>query len=496
MMIKDKSIKKILWWIFAVVLISMIAVSVNAQHNKTFISVTLDSLTQRQDTLWITDDAGSVCYIRTSGDSLFLGDGTGEKAIVNLSTGGTPGGSPTYSQYNDAGSFGGDADVKHYTDSLVVSKLLKVDEISVGGGATVDTIYDYADIALDTSGVPLDNQLMYYVEPHKVAGSEYLTIDNVYIDNTNNGFGNDVFTNLTTGTYNTVLGRRAGYDLTEGIENTLLGVYAGTNLTTGDENVIIGLQAGNAATIENSNVFVGYQSGYSTTGSQNLFLGYKAGENTLSVSNRLIIGSIDRASTSADTTLSIIHGVQAATTADQRLDLNANVVVKENLTVDGVIFNEKYEAAAYLHPDSTITTSISTSWIFLGDGSNNKFTNFDTEGFSFDGDTIQFDQDATDSRDSIEFRIAYSCESATSNVNKTVFCGIFIKEDGGSVYVEKPQCTKRSRTASAAVFYPGPVLSLMPVWLKDGDKLHIRVKCATSTTTLSTESFGIYLFEE
>lgn len=153
MMIKDKSIKKILWWLVAIVLLSMIAVSTKAQHNRTFISVTLDSLTQRQDTLWITDDAGSVSYIRTRGDSLFLGDGTGEKAIVNLATGGTPGGSTTYSQYNDAGSFGGDADVKHYTDSLVVSKLLKVDEISVGGSASVDTIYDVNDIIFDTLNV-------------------------------------------------------------------------------------------------------------------------------------------------------------------------------------------------------------------------------------------------------------------------------------------------------------------------------------------------------
>lgn len=166
-----------------------------------------------------------------------------------------------------------------------------------------------------------------------------------------------------------------------------------------------------------------------------------------------------------------------------------------NLEINGWVQTNHYEAAAYTHPDSTITTSLTTSWEFLGAGENNKFTNLYAEGFSFDGDTLQFDQRVDDLRDSIEFHIDYSCESATSSVNKTIYIGIFTKHTGGS-YIEQMQVTRKSRTATAGVYYPGPTCSTMPIWLKDGDKIQIRAKCGATTTTLSSQGFGIYLREE
>lgn len=42
------------------------------------LSVTIDSLRQKSDTLWFTNRQGSVVYFRTTGDSLFLGDVNGE----------------------------------------------------------------------------------------------------------------------------------------------------------------------------------------------------------------------------------------------------------------------------------------------------------------------------------------------------------------------------------------------------------------------------------
>lgn len=181
--------------------------------------------------------------------------------------------------------------------------------------------------------------------------------------------------------------------------------------------------------------------------------------------------------------------------ASDSVGILGDATIRGNLSVDGRINVEHYEAAAFLHPDSTITTSASTTWAFLGDGADNKFTNLYDEGFSFDGDTLQFNQDVDDLRDSVNFRLQYSCTSAASSVNETVFIGIFVKSTGGD-YTEIIQLTKKSRTESLGVYYPGPVCTAMPLWLRDDDKIQIRVKIESGTTTLSTQDFGIYLYEE
>jgi hypothetical protein len=175
--------------------------------------------------------------------------------------------------------------------------------------------------------------------------------------------------------------------------------------------------------------------------------------------------------------------------------LNDSVYIKGYLYVDGHINRTHYNAAAYLDPDSTITTSVTTSWIYLGDGANNKFSNLESVGFSFDGDTLQFDQDTEDLRDSIKFEISYGCESSASSNNMTVYNGIFIKSTGDSDYVEKRWLTKRSRLIASGTYYAGPTCTSMPIWLKDGDKIQIRAK-GGDTYTLSTQSFGIYLVEK
>lgn len=159
------------------------------------------------------------------------------------------------------------------------------------------------------------------------------------------------------------------------------------------------------------------------------------------------------------------------------------------------IFTNKYQAFAYEDPDSVIVTSLTTSWAFLGGGGDNKFSNILVDGFSFDGDTLMFDQGVDDTRDSIQFVINYGGQSATSSVNESVYNGIFIKGALESTYTEYRPCTKISRTTTADVYYTGPTCNPTPIWLKDGDKIQIRARCAETTTTLSTTNFSIYLCE-
>lgn len=53
------------------------------------ISVTVDSIRQKSDTLWISNRKGSITYMRTSGDSLYLGDVSGEMYLGLVNSGGS-----------------------------------------------------------------------------------------------------------------------------------------------------------------------------------------------------------------------------------------------------------------------------------------------------------------------------------------------------------------------------------------------------------------------
>lgn len=475
---------------------------------------------------------------------------------------------------------------------------------------------------VDTTGVPAINQIAIFSEPSKITGNSYLTTDNIIIDAStrNNGYGNSVFNALTTGTYNTGIGYQSFYSNTEGSSNTGVGVWSLYSNTEGDGNSGIGLSSLYNNTTGMFNSGIGYRSLFNnSTGSNNIGVGYYAGKNFTTESNRMFISSIERLSKSEDSTLSIIYGLQAATTADQQLYLNANVNISDDLTVsglttgrllyntsgtlttsqeltfdgsnfyaggvagitnfavypdyfaassnvssqistndgglggnititsagieiqaddapivtdidhlkysikngadtlvkiypdsavffkniiikgnfilDGTIEHHSYEKAMFTHPDSTVTTSATTTWQFIGDGQNNKFTHIISNDFSFNGDTLQFDQDASDLRDSIKFRIHYCCTNAASSVNETIYTGIFVKHTGGE-YIEIPQLTSISTTSTAGVYYPGPVCTAMPIWLQDGDNIQIRIKIESGTSTLSTKNFKIYMYEK
>lgn len=174
--------------------------------------------------------------------------------------------------------------------------------------------------------------------------------------------------------------------------------------------------------------------------------------------------------------------------------VGGSLYISKDLYVYGKSFLNKYIAHAYISTDSVATTSLSTTWAFLGGGSNNKFINDVNNGFSFDVDTLVFNQLSSDTRDSIMFFLNYDGISSTNTVNETVYNGIFVKHEGGS-YVEVSSATKTTQTSTADVYYPGPICSCSVLWLKDGDKIHIRTKCESGTTTLSTTSFGITLKE-
>jgi len=92
----------------------------------------------------------------------------------------------------------------------------------------------------------------------------------------------------TGGTYNHVIGYKAGYN-NVGSFGHFEGLQAGYN-NSGNNNQFIGYNTGYSNLSGNNNLFIGSASGYSnTTGSNNQFFGYQAGyKNTTGIENQFI----------------------------------------------------------------------------------------------------------------------------------------------------------------------------------------------------------------
>ncbi len=96
----------------------------------------------------------------------------------------------------------------------------------------------------------------------------------------------------TVGANNVFVGRSSGYYNTSGYRDTFIGWYSGYNNTTGDENTFLGHSSGYKNTSGSQNIFVGYWSGYyNTTGNNNAFLGTFSGNSNTSGFFNTFIGN-------------------------------------------------------------------------------------------------------------------------------------------------------------------------------------------------------------
>jgi hypothetical protein len=79
------------------------------------------------------------------------------------------------------------------------------------------------------------------------------------------------------GNFNQFIGYNAGYSNTSGAGNFFNGFAAGYSNTTGSNNLVIGYQAGYKNVTNNENHIIGYQAGFNNTGQLNHFVGFQAG---------------------------------------------------------------------------------------------------------------------------------------------------------------------------------------------------------------------------
>lgn len=145
-----------------------------------------------------------------------------------------------------------------------------------------------------------------------------------------------------SGHYNVFIGDNAGYGKTkssghvfigywagnkaggtEGSDNTFIGFYAGSETAAGYRNTFIGAHSGYSNTTGHYNVALGRNAGYSnSTGDDNIFLGQSAGKYETG-SQAFYVNNQSRTDTAGDKAKSLMYGVMAAATADQKLKVNA-----------------------------------------------------------------------------------------------------------------------------------------------------------------------------
>jgi len=263
----------------------------------------------------------------TVGTNLTLSGGTLNASVSSAS------GSDTQVQFNDGGSFGGDAGLTYNkttntlsTDIVVFSSgSASAPSITATGDTNTGVFFPTADtigvatagserMRIDSSGNLLVGTTSAVTGSKLVVDTGDATIYGVRVGrgagsvSTNTAVGAGALVTNSTGANSTAIGQAAGY-LATGNQNTFLGSYSGQNVTSGSDNTLIGYRTiaetnstasyntavGSQALRNNStggsNTAVGYQSLYAnTTGENNTAVGYVAFEKNTTGANSVAVG--------------------------------------------------------------------------------------------------------------------------------------------------------------------------------------------------------------
>ena len=173
-------------------------------------------------------------------------------------------------------------------------------------------------------------------------GKEALEVNSNGINNS--AFGYEALKSVESGYDNLGVGFKAGRTNIAGIENTLIGNEAAHDLTPsaaqqnfdGRGNVVVGFQGLFSSTNGSYNTIIGYKAGYAALGSGNVIIGASSNSNAADA-------VYQPESASGDNQLIIASGTQAWIRGDSNFDIKipnncsifGNAIIDGNLTVNG-----------------------------------------------------------------------------------------------------------------------------------------------------------------
>jgi hypothetical protein len=249
---------------------------------------------------------------------------------------GSPGGSTTQIQYNNAGAFGGVSQMTYNGTTVAVSNDMTIAGLTVGRGASAigtNTAFGASALGAITTGTAT-------VGIGYNAGASLTTNGSSLFVGYNAG-------QYTTGNQNTFMGPFCGTGVsgsTNGASNCGVGYGTLTAITTAATNSGLGYQALQAVTTGAGNIGIGSASGINlTTGSNNTYVGTSSFNSAVGVSGELVVNSGGSATGKGANTAFITGGAGSsyngantttwATTSDQRLKKN---IVDNNIGLDAI----------------------------------------------------------------------------------------------------------------------------------------------------------------
>jgi len=219
--------------------------------------------------------------------------------------------------------------IPKFTGSHVLGNSLISDD-----GSTVNV---NGKLTLNSLWFNVGNNIM--MNSHDPSTLDVSAEDNIYMGYAS-GWGNFVSTNNT------------------GYRNVGIGIASLQRIESGHHNIGIGSNALEYLVSGNANIGIGHDAGYNNiSGSSNIFLGYRAGYYETG-SNKLFIDNTQRASEADARTKALIYGEFASTTAAQKLYLNSNVYVSDNIIASQIPKDShSTQTQFYLKYDGTAFTT-------------------------------------------------------------------------------------------------------------------------------------------
>ena len=208
------------------------------------------------------------------------------KTVSFYNSGALPGGSNTNVQYNNNGTFSGNANFTYDGTNAIIANDAKINNLTIGkgsGSAANNTVLGELALA-GASGTNTGTQItaIGYGSLYKnISGSNLTSI------------GSSSLQNNTSGSYNSSLGEECLFSNTTGSMNTCGGYQAGYSNTTGSNLVTLGYQAGYSNTTASNSIYIGQAAGYNiTTGINNVFIGHGSGYfANNNITNTVILGN-------------------------------------------------------------------------------------------------------------------------------------------------------------------------------------------------------------